>query len=148
MQINKKCNAIYQGAFKVYKLNWNFKDYQIVIKIYSLLFGTDFFPVLKLRLLVEVVMMSGGMSDMAGEGVTCMLWVMQAGMSPVRLWDRLGGMSPTPFMLDVSPEKQNWHLFESKMICETCFLNVTKLSFYLLSSDCVEQFLVNIWSLK
>ena len=110
VQINKKCNAIYQGAFKVYKLNWNFKDYPIVIKIYSLLFGTDFFPVLKLRLLVEVVMMSGGMSDMAGEGVTCMLWVMQAGMSPVRLWDRLGGMSPTPFMLDVSPEKQNWHL--------------------------------------
>ena len=71
-----------------------------------LLLGTDFFPVLKLRLFVEVVMMSGGLSDIDGEGVTCMLCVIQAGMSPVRLCDMLGGMSPTPFMLEVSPEKK------------------------------------------
>jgi len=47
--------------------------------------------------------MSGGLSDIDGEGVTCMLCVIQAGMSPVRLCDMLGGMSPTPFMLEVSP---------------------------------------------
>ena len=87
-------------------------------EMYLLLFGMYFLPDLKLRLLVEDVMMS--LSCL--EGVIMDWLIMLAGpgpgegarssvklraRSPVMLWLILGGSSLTPAMLELSPANEN-----------------------------------------
>ena len=89
---------------------------------YSLLFGMYFLPDLMLRLLVEEVIRS--LSAAEAEEGTIMDWLMMGAgagpgevarseegepeaiiMSPVMDCDIIGGSSPTPAMLELSPAK-------------------------------------------